>query len=739
MRTTLVLALLVMVSSCLKVDIVLPEQEATNVSLSFISRDIAQTRAAAGAEKGDGSENVVESIDVFFYDEDDEDAGDADNALYHMRIEENDLVASADNSTDNINYSYTASIPTDVIKEIFGENTTCNKIYAIANISADTEFQSTSITDLKETILNTNFSQNQTSFVMSGESSEITFDSSERKISGSVNLYRSASKIDLIIKQVLEIPVTDEYGNQKKDSDGKLVVWKANTEEMIVRLQKGVKKSYIDYIDGYCELSATDYFNTSDVTLVKDGENGWKHATPFYTYPSNWEKEGATETSLKLIVPWSKSDAPEVYYNTYYTIPISETGLVRNTYYKIELTVGRLGEFDEGEDVVLTPASYYIYNWSTNEISTELLDYRYLVVDQKEYTIYNQEELYIPFSSSHETEIVDVTFSQQNINVTTVEPSWNTISSDNLDLDIIGNQVYFKNELDNVYTSNTFDFTPYKVTFTLCHTGEYGDTYYENITITQYPAIFGGFRQNSDYSTNGGTKNGDNGYVFVNGYQGSSASSGTDYFLSAEGVDGISGTYSPNMFEFTITSVEGTDYIIGDPRETTVTYNEDSARWATAVSTTSTTKRELTNYYGTENSERTRNMIAPKFRLASAYGALYTYDASKQLETLRKRCASYQEDGYPAGRWRLPTEAEFKFIMTQVNRTPATLPPMYLKGYEYWCAHGLGVIAQNGTTTVSRVTSDDEGHSTRCVYDTWYWGDDRLSDPNVFTWGDMPR
>ena len=52
----------------------------------------------------------------------------------------------------------------------------------------------------------------------------------------------------------------------------------------------------------------------------------------------------------------------------------------------------------------------------------------------------------------------------------------------------------------------------------------------------------------------------------------------------------------------------------------------------------------------------------------------------------------------------------------------------------------IGIIAKNGNTTVSYVTSDNnEGHSTRCVYDTWYWGDERLPNPDVFTWGDMPR
>ena len=28
-----------------------------------------------------------------------------------------------------------------------------------------------------------------------------------------------------------------------------------------------------------------------------------------------------------------------------------------------------------------------------------------------------------------------------------------------------------------------------------------------------------------------------------------------------------------------------------------------------------------------------------------------------------KRCAAYQEDGYPAGRWRVPTKAEVKYII----------------------------------------------------------------------------
>ena len=27
-------------------------------------------------------------------------------------------------------------------------------------------------------------------------------------------------------------------------------------------------------------------------------------------------------------------------------------------------------------------------------------------------------------------------------------------------------------------------------------------------------------------------------------------------------------------------------------------------------------------------------------------------------------------------------------------------------------------------------------HAVRCVYDVWYWGNDKIPNPNVFTWGD---
>lgn len=765
-----------LVPSCLEVDIVMPEVEETQVSLSFKSSDIAQTRATEGEDDAN-NENDINTLDIFFYPST---AGANTAAVHHMHL---------DNLQGTESYTYNQRIETSVIETIFGTSGTAAKIYAIANFRSDDENVTLSSTatiyELKSTVIATAAfagTDAQDDFVMdSAGNDEVTYNSSTRSISGEIKLYRAASKISLSIAKVDAVNVTDENGNTIMwDHDNQEatpevpVKWIADTDKITARFVKGVKQGCID---GYANKNDIAYYDTpieSPVKMEKNTtSNSWEHSLPFYSYVSDWSTQDSHEEAyISLVVPWAKSDVPGVYHNTYYKVPIStDNKLERNKYYKINLIVSRLGRFDDGSDVVLTPASYYILDWSTNTIETELLNYRYLVVDQKEYTIYNQNELYIPFATSH-TAVIDeddvkVTFAQQDIKGTT--PTWTTITSNSsnyfTDLEIVGNQVYFKNVLDNVYTSSTFDFTPYRLTFRIKHTGTAGNTYYEDITVYQYPAIYGTPETNWDYSNNylGSGTDGENGFTYVNGYQGTN-NGNRDFFGSVNGLSGNSDS-SPNRYVFTISSVEGTNYIIGDPRENSITYNESSANWATAPvlenGLVSSTTRELKNYYGTdvsdaftttstnriynsdaaaEAAERTINMVAPKFRIASGYAVLNTGGSGMDtLENLKKRCASYQEDGYPAGRWRLPTRAEFQFIVSLVNRE--FIPQIYIDDTAYWCAHGVGTPDDDGNVAMKYVGRDGSGHSTRCVYDEWYW-EDKLETPaqkNVFTWGDMPR
>ena len=765
-RIVAALMALVLTASCIKVDIIRPTVEEGQVSLTIKCSDIAQTRATEAGEDA-YNENKIDRLDVFFYA-----AGASDDAAAIYRMTLTSLNATG-------SYTYDQRIETTIIETIFGTGANARtqaKIYAIANLPAGvTVSNNASVSDLKATAIETAAFAGtvmQDNFVMDSKGDDVvTYNSATRGITGEIKLYRAASKIALFITEVNSVPVTDADGNVQKDAQGNDIMWTANTNGMMVRLNNGVKKTNLDNTFSPYTVVTDDYFSFAsgkERKLVADGSQ-WKQELPFYSYSSDWSADGKDkEAYLTLIVPWQKSDAPGVFHNTYYQVPINglTEDLIRNNYYKISLKVSRLGTFTEGDAVTITPGTYIILDWTTNTIDADMLDYRYLVVDQKEYTIYNQEELYIPFASSHETEIVSVQFKQQDLsNKYASDETWNEITEGSAkyfnDLDIKDGQIYYKNDLDNVYISNTFDFTPYKLTFTIRHKEtQYQNIYYENITVIQYPAIYGVPYTNSDWENNNNpsasANNDNNGYVFVNGYNDDTPRGTQDFFCTAPGFGNTDG--SPNMFVFNITSVSGTDYVVGDPRENVIdenfinqTHNQNNRNysiWDTAPALyEGASERTLKYYYATDvdytssetmQNSRTRNMIAPQFRIASAYGVLSpSADEAKDLQYLKKRCASYQEDGYPAGRWRLPTEAEFRFIISQVNKNPATLPALYITTKNYWCAHGLGTV--NGATVTMSYTTTSSGNSTRCVYDTWYWGNEPIDDPSVFTWGDMPR
>ena len=107
----------------------------------------------------------------------------------------------------------------------------------------------------------------------------------------------------------------------------------------------------------------------------------------------------------------------------------------------------------------------------------------------------------------------------------------------------------------------------------------------------------------------------------------------------------------------------------------------------------------------------------------------------------RRRCASYQEQGYPAGRWRMPTYGELKFIVWLAQT--GKIPRLFNTGV-YWTAQGAYEInADTGELTPSSGTTSTW---VRAVYDEWYWEKEtnyvlqHNSDGGYdFTWGDMPK
>jgi len=119
--------------------------------------------------------------------------------------------------------------------------------------------------------------------------------------------------------------------------------------------------------------------------------------------------------------------------------------------------------------------------------------------------------------------------------------------------------------------------------------------------------------------------------------------------------------------------------------------------------------------------EQDRNLIAPRFLISSALNANY----SLTWEQAVKRGATYQEVGYPAGRWRLPTEAEMSYIVAR--QLDESIPGLYATNTEYWA--GSGRLMTTNTTGNNTFSDPEDGvkQSCRYVYDLWYWGDEAAS------------
>lgn len=276
--------------------------------------------------------------------------------------------------------------------------------------------------------------------------------------------------------------------------------------------------------------------------------------------------------------------------------------------------------------------------------------------------------------------------------------------------------------------------------------------YSADIKVTQNPGMY------IQADRNPGLNN--TGNVYVNNGEGNYG-----------GVHGLAATNkNPNMYLITISQLDESEgYYIGDPRMeytsnslttqtgnifnrrypdlTTATSNDQNAgSWSVDASalymapTATGTTRRLTYYYPTieEQSVQFKMRVAPKFRVASSYGVTSTINR----DGARRRVASYQECGRPAGRWRLPTYGELQFIVSLSSK--GKIPLLFNIGASYWTAQGLCRINNDGTITLSTSTTD-EGY-VKGVYDDWYWDQYPQYTPPQnangtfpFRWGDVPR
>lgn len=698
------------------------------------------------------NENTINSVDLFLYHRD---ATNDTEPLYTIRlIREPDLTTKPGltfNPEDG-KAMLNVNVPLASFYKLFPDNTinTC-RAYVIANLPEATGTDNClptdglSIANLKEKLVLYSSKFGQTTddspnkpvipndFVMDGEN---TIECANRTLNGHIDVKRLAAKITLTVDCADEVTVNE---------GGEEVTWLPQKTQMYVSFRNGLNRTLLGMTateNLYVPDKENDQFDINNINLTTIKHNTTDEITsihtnrPFYTYPINWKTDADSRPYLVLVIQWVNKAGNGTGITTYYEVAIDDINacLLRNCHYKITQQVSVLGSTNPNEPLTLKP-SYIILDWGdaltgTNQTITDadIEAMKYLVVDENRITMRNTQSKQIFYFSSDPIEITSITVKKMNVNGTTagtVELASKTFknaegnniytipASDDLKREVTikvheeGDMHYmsFSHELVNTMTKDA-DYTEYEFEVHIQHRGN--STYNETIKIIQYPMIPIKAEQNSDYN-NDGNNNGNKGFLIINNQ------TGTSGWSAVRGL--VGSNKNPNRYIISVTSLVTDNYIIGDPRsmenKTFDGINKDD------------NDKSLTNYHATDRTERTKRMISPQFMVASSYGVCST---EANLDNSEKRCATYQEDGYPAGRWRVPTQAEVEYIIQLSNWN--IIPVLFNNNTDYWSA--------NGTVTFDG-NSFNYGNSNtwvRCVYDTWYWGTDQLSDKTKFVYGD---
>ncbi|MBR4227897.1 MAG: hypothetical protein IKR72_02200 [Bacteroidales bacterium] len=510
----------------------------------------------------------------------------------------------------------------------------------------------------------------------------------------------------------------------------------------------------------------------------------YEHEVPFYSYPTqDWKATPANEAYLMLMLPWVRESKPSgetepyLFTNTYYQIPIPQNEMdptyfiKSNRYYRMEVTVGILGSFHIEDVVTLSPNTFIIFGWDINgELdptvsNVSMSQTSYLAVSTNVVEMANIPTGAVEYASSHEvtaqfTKLEFYSYYDDNLRDSATDSdrirrvvyelqtngnwrrtvydaySGNTINgqgSTNAGNPFTSTGTYGKFPLGG-YSLSVSDgkvsmthnipatqFVPATITVSLTNSKI---TDPEIITFTQYPSIYiDGHRSNGSVWVNNRT-NGNTAYDDVG--------SGNSHYLGTarSNADGTrSGNNNRNLYTIHISSFSASDeYILGDPRVLNPVSlpnlsgtNDHYRPAASAYSTGSPTPS------GTDDTE---NMVSPAFMIASSYGKTqYTY---LTYDLAKKRCAAYQEDGYPAGRWRMPTAAEVKYIMTLSAQSyiPSLFTLTQNDRTGYWCANGK---IQGNNQSLPYLGTNTSNTAVRCVYDVWYWGEEPYQE-NATTW-----
>ena len=729
---------------------------------------------------GEAYERELKTLDIFFYPK----GQTAEPCVFYHHV---DLNATFGQTEVNI------YVVEDAIRKIFPTQNLCD-IFVIANLPADVKpadavyeagSDATRLPVLESYVLDNteaNYDAINKPFVMAGLGTAQK--DSKKNAEGTISLVRASSKV------TLTVAIPDYIDIEKTMNDVTSTVRMVPTFEdapnvstMNAAFHNGVYKGYLfkEFDESMEDFHASSkkqtftYSKTLPAVKYKNPELSAQDSIPqrrvytcdipFYTYAHQWEKGASDASYISFQMKWGadKGDGSTPIYETYYyQILVNGAGRTfqPNHWYDMYVNVGVIGSTIEIKPIILDHLEFFVLDWSDHisgvdhpKEDVELKDYMYFNVLTKRLELDNVTTGVIKYKASHKIAWALDTSNKPVENISGLNTNLGAFSinceGDNPETRQVTGYTLTDNgngvlQFENPVPTNLY--SPVYVYLTLWleldgnnGMGETERPYSESVTIVQYPPIYITPYRATEYS------------VFVNRYNqhgnqivynnnlynlGQANGTGTGHYMYSVSVSGFKSSDTFTMMGTTY------NYIIGDPRSRSHDEdlnNDDFNMENSWRRDQEGNGRVLTYYYPTMKDGDIFRIISPKFRVASFHGG---YSSDCTPEGAAMRCASYQEEGLPAGRWRLPTTAEIMFVIS-LQQKDLIQDIFYGANYYYSSTHQ--VRNNGGTVPDVRVTptANNTKGSVRCIYDEWYWGtqpearaNNRYPGGYEFTWGD---
>lgn len=705
-----------------------------------ISLTLQSTRAVdAGAITT--SENKIATASVFFFPAGSDGTTPATYCKTNVEVgTDNTMVIGMDGTIeDGSSYDIYVVANYDLTTSTVAGNNQMTKAYI------DFSRGNPTLNALKALVLTTVFNtaeQPEEAFVMDGQTERAVQIQYGAEVEGSIKLTRVAAKIQL---NVSFTPFTETIDGVEYTFTPLVGSSTPAEQQPTVTIHNGIGRA--TFGEGYVPQPA-DIINPRSRTLSQETQKEvdgapkkyYSHDVPLYSYANDWSKnENQTMgTYVELKVEWQRTtgagDTENKIY--YYNVPVSPNStLVRNNAYVVNLDVSMSGSETQINPIILE-GEIEVLSWNEITFDGNMNRYKYLSVDPQRATLNNEGTAQFSYTSSSpiKVEIESVQYDdlsdyETENNTQNLTPS--QIQSQGFKAYVAGQEIRFEHKIDKAS-----QFYPLRIRLKVTSTDtEEIDSGLEAayIDIVQYPSIYITAEKNESNNTR---------FIY-----GSTAAEEITITLSNNNkqslgktidIDNVQrGDRNPNQYNVYVTAFDEDDkwdavyyqnsnkgqthdykdYAIGDPRQENINNLGIT---------------ELQYYRPTKSDDASQYIVAPVFKVASSRGGT---SSAIGFSTAKYRCATYQENGYPAGRWRVPTQAEIQYINSLSRNNK--IPQLYNPSEAYIAANELAWRWSSPDFGWGK--GDDFWYGfVRCIYDVWYWGDEPVENKTTFYWGDNP-